>query len=210
MIAFHVKPNPSWSQGNSMETNSHDKLIRYFLEVECVVTAGPYQNAVDPANEDELKDLPLHKKASERTRRDFNNLLTKQLVRSRCSFGTQVDNQSFAYQSFSQGPHDVELLAQITGQPATSESGELEIELQIIVPTTFNGIGGMRKYERKVILGDWVFLGGCGNSKTYLSQVARLNEFGKSPSESELFARTEQRQSQSRSAMNPRSDLLAP
>ena len=100
-------------------------------------------------------------------------------------------------QRFEQGPYVVELTAQLLEFDVPIETGEIGVRAEIICSTTYDSIGGISSYTPKhlpMIPGNWYGLGGCGNPKTFLSEVARLTTPGSFPDKSTIEQRTKERQ----------------
>ncbi len=172
---------------------------RYYLELESVVTAGNVRNSDSRKlkTEEAVKGLALRKQQSERTRIGFNNLLRYQRVLSRCSFGLMLENSKIGYQRFEQGPHVIELTARLLNFGVPIETGETGIAAEIIFSATYDSIGGVKGYSPEhlpMIVGHWYGLGGCGNSRTYLSSVARLTDADSVPTSGIIAERTTARQ----------------
>ena len=194
------------------DTGTEAPLLRYFLQVECVATAGNTGSCFDQGKQQEIEKLPLPQKQSERTKMDFNSLLSGNHVLGRCSFGMTIDNRGFNFQSMTNGPYVVDLLARLSDNgKAANANGDDGVEVEIVLSSTFQAIGGLRKFaspHSPMILGNWYFLGGGGGAQVYLSHVARLTEIDNAPTESEILARTDARQASARNIMDNRADLL--
>lgn len=171
----------------------------HYLEIESVVTAGNVRDseARTQSLEERIQGLPLRQQQSERARIGFNDLLKSQRVLSRCSFGLVLNAEQTGYQRIEHGPHVVEIAARLIEFDVRIETGENEISADIAISATYDTIGGSGGYTPKhlpMILGHWYGLGGCGNARTYLTQVARLCQIDSVPTRAMINERTMENQ----------------
>lgn len=183
--------------------NPISEQTSYFLQVECVVTEGPDRTIIEEKKRSEAPDIiPNLETVSQRVKDDFNSLLSNQPVRSRCSLGVMLCGLKPSYQRLNNGPFIVELLARILEtKEEVSDSGVAEVNLELILATTYDGVGGVRKFappQRKMIPGHWHFLGAAGSAESYLSQVARLSVPDSFPTEPDIVGRSSTHQKTNR------------
>lgn len=173
---------------------------RYFLEVECVATAGTPSSLTPKENHEEIDGPPSRLSPSEAVRQDFNRLLQHLHVLGRCSFGMVIDNQSFNYQSIVNGPYAVEVRARVLDEVKIVDTNIMGVNLETIVAATYEGVGGLgKRLPTQMITGNWYFMGGGGGPRCYVSQVVRLSDIDKLPTESEIHGRVIERQGAMRS-----------
>ena len=188
-------------------------LNRYLLEIECLVTAGPIASSIRESLHEGISGLQPKRRRSEGVRQEFNSLLQNQYVLSRCSFAMLVSEGADNFQSFTNGPHAVEALARVERARETDDPDEHQVDLTLLLGTTYNGVGGLSRKkpsQMPVIVGDWYFITAHGGPQAYIHHATRLRAPENMPSEAEILGRVQQRQTDARQHSYMWGDQLKP